>query len=284
GQRDHDAEPDPRRREPNPITHHLRYDVSAAGPERQPDPKLAPPLTHRVREEPVDPDGGEEQRGSGKAAQHPGVQLPGLEISGDVDRVCGRSAVTQCHRNVGIDLTDRPAQRREEPRWSDGRPDDESHVPPHGPREGNIDLRLGRPVEAEMMDVPHHTDHRAGERLTEVGASLDRLVQRHLATEWIQARPERACGGFIHYHGLAASWAHSGGGEIQNPTSPWGSNPGFTARSCHRLLINSPAPTTRSTARAISLVTSPARRRCRPCPVPAPAVPSFSESVRSGRA
>src|SRR5436305_1209993 len=83
---------------------------------------------------------------------------------------------------------------------------------------------------------------------------------------------------------LAGSWARSGGGEIQKATSPWGSNPGFTARSCHRLLINSPAPTTRTTARAISLVTSPARRRCRPCPVPTPAVPSFSESVRSGRA
>src|SRR6266700_525126 len=83
---------------------------------------------------------------------------------------------------------------------------------------------------------------------------------------------------------LAGSWARSGGGEIQNVTSPWGSNPGFTARSRHRLLINSPAPTTRTTDRAISLITSAARSRCRRCPVPAPAVPSFRESVRSGRA
>src|SRR5437763_470174 len=83
---------------------------------------------------------------------------------------------------------------------------------------------------------------------------------------------------------MAGFWARVGGGELQNVTSPWGSNPGFTARSCHRLLINSPAPTTRTTARAISLVTSAPRRRCRPRPVPAPAVPCFSESVRSGRA
>src|SRR6266576_281390 len=83
---------------------------------------------------------------------------------------------------------------------------------------------------------------------------------------------------------LTGSWARSGGGEMKNVTSPCGSNPGFTARSRHRLLINNPAPTTRTTARAISLITSAARRRCRPCPVPAPALPSFKESVRSARA
>src|SRR6266699_646831 len=83
---------------------------------------------------------------------------------------------------------------------------------------------------------------------------------------------------------LTGSWARGGGGEMKNVTSPCGSNPGFTARSRHRLLINSPAPTTRTTARAISLITSAARRRCRPCPVPVPALPSFKESVRSARA
>ncbi len=67
-------------------------------------------------------------------------------------------------------------------------------------------------------------------------------------------------------------------------TSPAGSNPGFTARSRHRLLIRRPAPTTRSTARAISPMTRAARRRCRLRPVPTPAVPSFKESVRSARA
>src|SRR2546425_8394913 len=83
---------------------------------------------------------------------------------------------------------------------------------------------------------------------------------------------------------LAGSCVRSGGGEMKNVVSPWGSNPGLTDRSCHRLLINSRAPTTRIPAKAISLMTSAARSRCGPCPVPAPGVPSFSESVKSWRA
>src|SRR5207245_11735710 len=57
------------------------------------------------------------------------------------------------------------------------------------------------------MHVSPHTDHRAGERLTKVGASLNRLVERHLATNRIKTGPEGACERFIHYYGRA-------GGEI----------------------------------------------------------------------
>src|SRR6266550_2159612 len=78
--------------------------------------------------------------------------------------------------------------------------------------------------------------------------------------------------------------ARVGGGEMKNVTSPPGSNPGFTARSCHRLLISSPAPTTRITAKAISPATSTARSRCRSHAMPAPPVPSFNVSVKLGRA
>src|SRR5437763_80880 len=66
GQGGHDSQPDPRRREPDPITHDLRHHVSTARPQREPDAELAPPLPDRVRQEPVDADGGEEQRGSGE--------------------------------------------------------------------------------------------------------------------------------------------------------------------------------------------------------------------------
>src|SRR5436309_15686929 len=57
------------------------------------------------------------------------------------------------------------------------------------------------------MHVSHHPDHRAEERLTKVGASLNRLVERHLATNRIKTGPEGACERFIHYYGRA-------GGEI----------------------------------------------------------------------
>src|SRR2546426_3865222 len=76
GQSDQDANSDPHPRQPDPVAHDLRHDVCAACPEREPDPELAPPLPDGVRQEPVDADGGENQRGSSKAAQQPGVELP----------------------------------------------------------------------------------------------------------------------------------------------------------------------------------------------------------------
>src|SRR2546427_1123219 len=75
-QGDQDAECDPHSCEPDPIAHHLRYDISAARSERQADPEFAPPLPDGVRQEPVDADGRKNQSGSGKAAQEPGVELP----------------------------------------------------------------------------------------------------------------------------------------------------------------------------------------------------------------
>src|SRR6266487_1051048 len=84
-QGDQDADPDPHSRQPNPIAHDLRHHVSAARPEREPDPELAPPLPDGVRQEAVDADGGEQQRGSGEAAQQPGVELPRLEPRSDID-------------------------------------------------------------------------------------------------------------------------------------------------------------------------------------------------------
>ena len=44
-----------------------------------------------------------------------------------------------------------------------------------------------------------------------------------------------------------------------------------------------PAPTSRTTASAISTITSACRKRCRPPPLDAPCAPSLSESVRSTR-
>src|SRR6266568_4925895 len=55
-ERDHDADNDPRRREP--------------------DAELAPPLPDGIRKESVDADRGEQQRGSGEAAQEPHVEPP----------------------------------------------------------------------------------------------------------------------------------------------------------------------------------------------------------------
>src|SRR5437762_11998981 len=97
---------------------------------------------------------------------------------------------------------DGSAERREEPRWGHGRPDDETHVPPDVAGEGNVDLGLGRRVETEVMHVSHDADHRAGERLAEVGAALDRFVKRHLATDRIEAWPESAGERFIHHDEL----------------------------------------------------------------------------------
>src|SRR5207248_2909060 len=63
-----DADYDPRCREANPIAHHLRHHIAPARPEREPDAELAAPLPDGVGQEPVDADGGEQQRGSGEAA------------------------------------------------------------------------------------------------------------------------------------------------------------------------------------------------------------------------
>src|SRR5947207_12878486 len=78
-------------------------------------------------------------------------------------------------------------------------------MPPDVASEGNVDLGLGRGVETELPHVSHHTDYRAGDRITEVGTPLDSLVQRHLAPDRIKTGPERACERFIHYHGRAAA-------------------------------------------------------------------------------
>src|SRR6266581_5875298 len=109
GQGDQDADDDPRRREADPIAHYLRHHVSAARPEGEPDAELAPPLPYRIRQEPVDADGGEQQRGSGEAAQQPHVEPPGREAPSDIDRAHRRhasGAAGQCHGNIRIDLTD----------------------------------------------------------------------------------------------------------------------------------------------------------------------------------
>src|SRR6266700_2374276 len=84
-ERDHDADNDPRRREADPIAHHLRHHVAPARPEREPDAELAPPLPDRIRQESVDADRGEQQRGSGEAAQEPHVEPPLREAPGDID-------------------------------------------------------------------------------------------------------------------------------------------------------------------------------------------------------
>src|SRR5436305_7052356 len=68
GEGDQDADYDPRCREADPIAHHLRHHIAPARPEREPDAELAPPLPYGIRQEPVDADGGEQQRGSGEAA------------------------------------------------------------------------------------------------------------------------------------------------------------------------------------------------------------------------
>src|SRR6266516_2504261 len=206
GQGDQDADPDPHSRQPNPIAHDLRHHVSAARPEREPDPELAPPLPDGVRQEAVDADGGEQQRGSGEAAQQPGVELPRLEPRSDIDRCCRRSATNNPHRNVWIDLTDGPAQRREERRRSHSCPDDETHMPPDVPGEGNVDLRLGRRGKAKVVDIAHHAHDGAGHRLTEIGASLHRFVKRQWTTERIDllARPECPHECFVHYTAVPA--------------------------------------------------------------------------------
>ncbi len=75
------------------------------------------------------------------------------------------------------------------------------------------------------MDVSHDTDHRAGERLAEIGAPLDGLVKRHLATDRIQAGPEGAGERFVHQHGGA-------GGEVGR-----GEFASRTHRDAHRVEI-----------------------------------------------
>src|SRR5437763_7748530 len=76
GEGDHDADYDPSRREAEPIAHHLRHHIAPARPEREPDAELAPPLPDRVRQESVDADRGEQQRGSAEAPQEPHVEPP----------------------------------------------------------------------------------------------------------------------------------------------------------------------------------------------------------------
>src|SRR3989475_12711434 len=74
-QGDHDAEPDPHSRQADSVAHDLRHDVSAARPEREPDPDLTPPLPYGVRQEPVDADARQHPSGHGEAAEQPGVEL-----------------------------------------------------------------------------------------------------------------------------------------------------------------------------------------------------------------
>src|SRR5438874_11811111 len=76
GEGDQDADYDPRCREADPIAHHLRHHIAPARPEREPDAELAPPLPDRIRQESVDADRGEQQRGSGEAPQEPHVEPP----------------------------------------------------------------------------------------------------------------------------------------------------------------------------------------------------------------
>src|SRR5438128_7339611 len=76
GEGDQDADYHPRRREADPIAHHLRHHISAARPECEPDAELAPPLPDRVRQEAVDADRGQQQRRSREAPQEPHVEPP----------------------------------------------------------------------------------------------------------------------------------------------------------------------------------------------------------------
>src|SRR5439155_7398465 len=75
--------------------------------------------------------------------------------------------------------------------------------PPDIAGERNVDLRFGRRVETEVMHVSHDADDGAREGLAEIGAPLHRLVQGHLASDWVETGPERARERFIHYYGRA---------------------------------------------------------------------------------
>ena len=78
----------------------------------------------------------------------------------------------------------------------------------------------------------------------------------------------------------ALSYFDSGRSRSRAST-PWGRNPGSTAVSRQKLRTSRPAPTTSSTARAVSATTSALRVR-RPLVVPVPArVPSRSVPARS---
>src|SRR6059058_2337303 len=75
GQGHQDAEHDPRHREPEPIAHDLRHDISAARSERETDADFTPLLRDGVGQEAVDTYASEEHCRRGEAAQEPGVEL-----------------------------------------------------------------------------------------------------------------------------------------------------------------------------------------------------------------
>ncbi len=148
-----DAEDDAGGDQGHALSQNEAQDIAALRAERDADAELARPLRDGIRNDAIQSDRGQEQRGAGEDAEEQHREFFLEQRSRD--HVVHRPRIAERHRFVHVPdgLLHRGQQRQRIFRRG---PDSDVHQRPHSLAERLVKFRAGRGFEGKMADIAHH--------------------------------------------------------------------------------------------------------------------------------